>query len=90
MLAQRSPILALRRYFIGETGWIMQNLQGRSLIGTAVIVKAYNAWALQEDLLTMRYSVDREPFPIPATRSDITKASRERERAAELREAADG
>ena len=68
MLGPRSPILAMRRYFIGETGWMQQRQTLRPIMAVAVFLKAYNAWVQGDEVQTMRYLVDREPFPIPVLR----------------------
>lgn len=57
-LRPTSPILALRRYMIAETGWVRNsnNVQAmRNRVGMCVVIKAYNEYLLGVDRQLMSF-----------------------------------
>lgn len=62
-----SPILALRRWFIHDTGYSQVSNELRRPISVAVILKALNAYALGQDrrIVGFKHGVEAYPAPLP-------------------------
>jgi hypothetical protein len=63
-----SPILALRRFMIQDTGLSSTKHNERAAVGMATMIKAYNSW-LQGDtrvLMSFKPGIERMPMILPA------------------------
>lgn len=62
-----SPILALRRWFISDTGYASVSNELRRPVSVAVTLKALNAYALGQDrkVVAFRHGVESYPAPLP-------------------------
>lgn len=90
-LRPTSPILALRRYMIADTGWSRLSTAAslRNRAGMAVVIKAFNEYLLGADRVLMSFK-ETEQFPRVISWTALDKETRalmlEKERAAIKRE----
>lgn len=86
MLAPSSPILALRRWYMSDTGYARVIGQHRRSVAIACTLKALNDYALRRERLVVQFKWGVEPYPAP-----LPRGSRKRlERELEAKEAAQG
>ena len=64
MLAAGSPILAMRRWMMSETGWAASGQNDRSTVGVAVFIKTLNQWLAKEYRQLSIYKAGIEFMPI--------------------------
>jgi len=87
MLPARSPILALRRWLVSDTGYVHVPGAIRRPVTVAVYLKAINDYALrlERSLSIFRYGTEIIPHPLPVGR--LEEYQREVEEALEVQEA---
>lgn len=87
MLPARSPILALRRWLVSDTGYVNLNHAVRRPVTVAIILKAINDYALGLDraLSVFRFGIELIPAPLPV--GALAQQQVELEAALELEEA---
>ncbi len=81
MLSSTSPILALRRWMIGDTGFSKVPHTYRRPVGVAVTLKAINDYLLGRERSIVIYRVGVEAMPLVVTRAEL-EASRVAEESA--------
>jgi hypothetical protein len=66
-----SPVLALRRFLIQETGLRTAPRDERAAIGIATTLKAFNAWVAGDvrQVMSFRYGMERMPVVLPPVES---------------------
>jgi hypothetical protein len=64
-LAADSPILALRRWFMSDTGYARISNEARRAVACANTIKALNDYALGKPRSVVRFGLGVEPFPGP-------------------------
>ena len=77
MLAPSSPVLALRRWFMSDTGYARVVGQYRRPVAVAVTLKALNDYALGRDRLVVAFRYGTEPYPAPLPRGSRRRLERE-------------
>lgn len=87
MLSQNSPILALRRWFIRETGFARLPGNVRRPSAIAVTIKAMNDYALGRDRQLSIWRPGLEVMPRLLTPEEVEKVRLAHERGLEMREA---
>lgn len=70
MLASRSPILALRRWIIGDNGFARTPVAYRRQMAMATVIKSMNDWAVQRERGVVSYKVGLEAMPVLLTRKE--------------------
>lgn len=87
MLPARSPILALRRWLVSDTGYMNLSHAIRRPVSLAVFLKAINDYALgyERSLTLFRFGTELMPAPLPI--GSIVKYQQELEQALEVAEA---
>jgi hypothetical protein len=88
-LASHSPILALRRWFIGDTGFSRVASAYRRPVAIAVTIKAMNDYLVGRERSVVGFKIGIEPVPVLLTREEADAVMIERERALERRERID-
>lgn len=85
MLAPRSPILALRRWLVSDTGYVHLSHSVRRQVTVSVALKAMNDYALGEErsLSIFRFGSEIIPGPLPIGSRDKASKAREAELAAQ-------
>lgn len=79
MLPQRSPILALRRWLVSDTGYSNLNTSTRRPVTIAIILKAINDYALGVDRSLSIFRFGHEFIPAPLPPGAIAKMQQEEE-----------
>jgi hypothetical protein len=79
MLAPSSPILALRRWYMSDTGYARVIGQHRRSVAIACTIKALNDYALRRDRLVVQFKWGVEPYPAPLPRGSRRRLERELE-----------
>jgi hypothetical protein len=74
-----SPILALRRWFMHDTGYINVSNEARRPVACANTLKALNDYALGKPRSIVVFKLGNEPFPGPLARGSRKKYERELE-----------
>lgn len=89
MLPARSPILAIRRWLVSDTGYVQLPHTVRRPTTVSVYLKAINDYALgiERSLSIFRFGTERIPVPLP--KGSKRKFEKEREQAASDTEARD-
>jgi hypothetical protein len=87
MLEPSSPVMALRRWFMSDTGYARSPGQFRREITVSYILKMLNAYALRKPVFSIRFNRGSEPYPVPLPRGSMEAHERE---LAEVEEAAEG
>jgi hypothetical protein len=89
MLAPYSPILALRRFFVNETGYARIDGTLKRPVTLAVTIKAINDYALGNERTNAVWRPGVEPMPLPVAPGTREAASRAHEAALAAEEAAE-
>lgn len=89
MLDPSSPILALRRWFMSDTGYSRVPGQYRRQSAVAAILKSLNDYALGKPRHVIAFRYGHEPYPAPLPKGSRLRYERELEEA-ETARAADG
>jgi hypothetical protein len=63
MLAAGSPILAMRRWMMSDTGWVTAPHNSRSTVGVGVFIKTLNGWLSKEHRNLAIFKIGIEPMP---------------------------
>jgi hypothetical protein len=87
LLGPRSPILAMRRWLVSDTGYVQFNHTDRRIVTVANTVKALNEYALGTERSLTIFRFGREVFPAPIPPGAIKAAMKEREESLALEEA---
>lgn len=90
LLASNSPILALRRWFIGDTGFSRIAAAYRAQTAIAVTIKAMNDYVVGRERSVVTFKIGIEPMPELLSRKEAEDVRIEREKALERRERIDG
>lgn len=64
MLTAGSPILAMRRWMMSDTGWAAASQNDRSTQGVAVFIKTLNAWLAKEHRMVSVFKAGIEFMPV--------------------------
>lgn len=78
-LAADSPILALRRWFISETGYARVSNEARRPVACANVIKCANDYALRRPRSLVAFKLGSEPFPEPLPLGSMQRHERELE-----------
>jgi hypothetical protein len=89
LLASHSPILALRRWLIGDTGFSRVVAAYRRPTAVAAIIKAMNDYLVDRERSVIVYKIGIEPMPELLTKTERDEVLIARERALEAREKID-
>ena len=81
MLSGQSPILALRRWFMSDTGYSRTIGQSRRETTVAILLKSLNDYALGRARHIAIFRVGVEPFPAPLPKGSRRRLERELEEA---------
>lgn len=82
MLKAGSPILAMRRWLMSETGWVSNSHSIRNTIGIAVFIKTVNAWLGKDERKISVFRVGTEIMPeivMPGKTNPLTAGTYEDE-----------
>lgn len=90
LLGPMSPILALRRWYTSDTGYVRVPGQYRRQTSIAVTIKAINDYALDRDRSVIVWRHGSEPMPAPLPPGAIEEASIAHENELAAREAEAG
>lgn len=79
MLAKNSPILALRRWLVSDTGYVNLSSGARRPVAISIVLKAINDYALGVDrsLSIFRFGTELIPAPLPPGARDKFEKTRE-------------
>lgn len=81
MLASRSPILALRRWMIGDTGYARVLIPYRRMVTVAAVLKAMNDYAVGRERGVVTFRPGIEPMPTLLSRKEADEILDAKERA---------
>lgn len=79
MLEPSSPILALRRWFMSDTGYARVPGQYRRPVAVAATIKCMNDYALGRPRLLVQFKHGVEPYPAPLPKGSRRKYEKELE-----------
>lgn len=89
MLGPRSPILSLRRWLIGDTGYMLVPQTQRRIVTIANTIKTMNDYALGQERHVTSFRLGHQPLPKPIEPGAVMAAQLEHEQVLAERERAE-